>query len=73
MPNRHIGLAIMVIGVVVVLVGVLVWSGVLNWFGKMPGDFRYEGDKTKVYFPFVSMILISALLSLILYLLRRFL
>ena len=58
-------------GVVLVLVGLLVWSGSLSWFGRLPGDIRIERDAFRVYVPIVSMLLVSAVLSLVLYLLRR--
>ena len=58
-------------GVVLVLVGLLVWSGSLSWFGRLPGDIRIERDSFRVYVPIVSMLLVSAVLSLVLYLLRR--
>ena len=59
-------------GAFLVVAGVLVYSGALNWFGRLPGDIRYEGEHTRVYVPIVSMLIISIALSLILYLVRRF-
>jgi hypothetical protein len=50
----------------------LVWTGALSWFGRLPGDIRYESGSTRVYVPWVSMLLISVVLSFIGYLLRRF-
>ena len=63
---------IVVIGIVVVLVGLAVWSGALSWFGRLPGDIRIERQSTRVYIPLVSMLLISIVLSLLMYLLNRF-
>ena len=54
-----------------VLVGLLVWSGGLGWFGRLPGDIRIERETVRVYLPIVSMLLVSAVLSLVLYLVRR--
>ena len=71
--NRSIGLLLIVGGAGVILIGVLVYSGGLSWFGKLPGDIRYESGRTHVYIPLVSMLLVSLVLSLIMYLLRRFL
>jgi hypothetical protein len=59
-------------GVAIILVGLLVWWGGLSWFGRLPGDIRIERESVHVYIPLVSMLLISAALSLILYLLGRF-
>jgi len=71
--NRSIGLLLIVGGAAVILIGLLVYSGGLSWFGKLPGDIHYEGGRTHVYIPLVSMLLVSLVLSLIMYLLRRFL
>jgi len=70
--NRAVGLLVVVGGAFLVVAGVLVYSGALNWFGRLPGDIRYEGEHTRVYVPIVSMLIISIALSLILYLVRRF-
>ena len=59
-------------GLVLVLVGGLVWSGAWSFFGRLPGDFRYEGEHTRVYVPFASMVLVSVALSLLAALARRF-
>lgn len=58
-------------GMALVVVGLLVWSGALSWFGRLPGDIRIERDTVRVYIPVVSMLLVSAGLSLLLYLVRR--
>lgn len=50
-------------------VGLLVFFRKLSWFGRLPGDIRYEGRRTRVYAPLVSMLLLSLVLSLVLSLL----
>jgi hypothetical protein len=60
-------------GVALVLIGVLVWSGALSWFGRLPGDIRVDRENVRVYFPLVSMLVVSVVLSLLLYLVNRFL
>ena len=60
------------VGIVIVLVGLLVWSGGLTWFGRLPGDIRIERETTRVYIPFASMLIVSLLLSFVMYLWRRF-
>lgn len=72
MGSRSLGLLLVGLGVAAVAVGLLVWAGWLSWFGRLSGDVRIERDNLRVYFPIVSMILISLLLTLILNLLRRF-
>jgi Protein of unknown function (DUF2905) len=71
--NRTVGLFVIVSGACLLVAGVLIYAGALRWFGRLPGDIRYEGEHTQVYIPIVSMLLISFALSVILYLIRRFL
>jgi hypothetical protein len=59
-------------GMVMIVVGLLVWSGGLAWFGRLPGDIRIERETLRIYVPIVSMLLVSAVLSFVLYLVRRF-
>jgi Protein of unknown function (DUF2905) len=72
MGSRPLGLLIVLLGLAAVVVGLLVWSGALSWFGRLPGDVRIDRGNVKVYFPWVSMLLISLVLTLLLNLLRRF-
>jgi len=72
MDTRQAGILLLVIGVVAILVGVLALAGLLSWFGRLPGDIRIEGARTKIYAPIVSMLLVSAGLSLVLAIVRRF-
>ena len=70
--NRLVGLVIIIGGLCLVFAGLLIYSGWLSWFGRLPGDVRYEGEHVQVYVPIVSMLLLSLVLSLLFYLLRRF-
>lgn len=70
---RSTGLLLIGVGFAIVIVGVLVWTGALGWFGRLPGDIRVEGERTRIYVPLVSMLVISIALTLILTLVRRFL
>lgn len=71
MDARSAGLLIVVAGVVAVLIGLLVMTGALSWFGRLPGDIRYSSGGTRVYFPITTMILVSVVLSLVVALVRR--
>jgi hypothetical protein len=59
------------LGVGFVVLGLLVWSGALGWFGRLPGDIRIERESLRVYIPLVSMLIVSVVLSALLYLIRR--
>ncbi|KKC06053.1 DUF2905 domain-containing protein [Mycobacterium nebraskense] len=73
--ERRIGLFIVMAGILVVVLGILVWIGGLSWFGRLPGDIRIERGNVRVYIPLVSMLLVSVaatlVLSIVRYLLRR--
>ncbi len=56
---------------ILVLIGLAVWAGAFGWFGRLPGDIRIERESVRIYVPIVSMILVSAVVSLVLYLARR--
>jgi uncharacterized membrane protein YidH (DUF202 family) len=72
MPNRSLGLTIIVLGVLAVVVGVLLAAGALNWFGRLPGDIRVERPNVRFYAPITSMLLLSVGVSVLLFLVRRF-
>ncbi|HEV8367453.1 MAG TPA: DUF2905 domain-containing protein [Pyrinomonadaceae bacterium] len=71
--NRTAGMLMVVGGICLILVGLLAFSGALNWFGRLPGDIRYQGENTRVYFPLVSMLIISLVVSLLLFVIRKLL
>jgi hypothetical protein len=52
-------------GVAIVGLGVLVGGGGLACFGRLRGDFLYEGGGTRVYAPIASMLLVSIVFSLL--------
>jgi len=62
------GKIIIMIGLVVVVVGVILQFApqLLSWFGKLPGDIKYEKGNTKFFFPITTMIIVSIVLSLLL-------
>ncbi|HYO58466.1 DUF2905 domain-containing protein [Archangium sp.] len=70
---KSAGLILVLAGAVLIVIGLLVYSGALSWFGRLPGDLRWEGEHTRVYFPLTSMLLLSVLLSLLAFVLRRLL
>jgi hypothetical protein len=72
MDSRQAGLLLLVVGAVVIVIGLAVYAGLLSWFGRLPGDIRYESGSTKVYAPIVSMLLVSLGLSAGFAILRRF-
>jgi hypothetical protein len=65
------GPLLVALGLGLVVLGLLVWSGALGWFGHLPGDIRIERQSVRVYIPLVSMLILSVALSALLYLIRR--
>lgn len=43
-------------------------SDKLKWFGKLPGDIRVENDRFSFYFPITTMVVLSVVLSLAMWL-----
>lgn len=63
----------MVVGLAVAALGaVLRWAPwLVSWFGNLPGDIRHEGERTTVFIPITSMLILSLVASLIFSLVRR--
>ena len=71
MSGRGPGLTLIIMGVGLLVTGVLVWSGGLGWFGRLPGDVRWETERARVYVPIASMIVVSLALSLLAWIFRQ--
>jgi NAD/NADP transhydrogenase beta subunit len=65
------GPMLIALGVGLILIGLLFWSGSMSWFGRLPGDIRIERETVRIYLPIVSMLVVSVVVSLVLYLARR--
>ena len=68
----ELGRWLMLAGAVSVIVGLLLQTGWLGWFGRLPGDIRVERPGLSFYFPITSMLIVSVILSLAAWVLRRF-
>lgn len=67
------GKAIVVLGLVLVAVGLGLMAAA-RWgvpLGRLPGDFAWRGKHVAVFFPLGTSILLSVVVSLVLYLLAR--
>ena len=69
----EIGRLLVALGVGLVLIGgmVMLLGRTGLPLGRLPGDILYRGKNTTFYFPLASSILISVVLSLVLYLIAR--
>ena len=64
----------MIMGVIFLVLGVLMhyvpWT--LNWFGKLPGDVHIKQEQGEIHIPFVSMLIVSLLLTFLINIFNRF-
>ena len=69
---NELGKFLVIVGVVFVVVGLLLWSGVgKGWLGRLPGDIHYTRNNFSFHFPIVTCLLLSLLLTFILWLFRK--
>ena len=69
---QELGRFLIVLGVVIVLAGAaLLLAGRLPWLGRLPGDIVVRRDHVTFYFPIVTSIVLSVLLTLLLNFFRR--
>lgn len=73
----ELGRILIVIGVLCVCAGAMLLllpkgTNLFGWFGKLPGDIYYRGENTVIFIPLVSMLLVSAALSVISLIVQRF-
>ena len=72
-PIREIGKLLLVLGLVLAAAGVVLLVGGKLPFrlGRLPGDIVYQGRHTSFYFPIVTCLLLSAVLSAVMWLINR--
>jgi Protein of unknown function (DUF2905) len=70
--NRQLGGTIVLLGLGVAVVGLLVMTGGLSWFGRLPGDIRVVRPNVRIYVPITSMVIVSVVLSVVTWVVRRF-
>ena len=71
----EIGKSLVVLGGVLVVAGLLFLLGSrFSWLGlgHLPGDIRYKGKNTSFYFPLTTCVLLSAVVTVILWLISHF-
>ena len=66
------GNTLIYLGIGLIIAGVAYKFGLLNWFGNLPGDIKYQGEHSFVFIPLTSMLLVSVVVSLLIWLWERF-
>jgi len=71
---QTLGKYLMLFGLIFLALGLLIYffGNKLNWFGQLPGDIRLERENFSFYMPIVSMLLLSLIISGILWLISKF-
>lgn len=72
MPFNGLGKLLILVGGILIIIGaVVVLAGKIPWLGRLPGDIYIERPNFTFFFPLTTSILVSVILSLVLYLLFR--
>jgi hypothetical protein len=73
-PLRELGRSLLFFGALIVLLGVLLYFGNKLPFhlGRLPGDIVHRDEHTTFYFPIVTCLVLSAVLSLLFWLFTHF-
>jgi hypothetical protein len=60
-------------GIILVIAGIIIYfaGDKLSWLGHLPGDIRIVKENVRFYFPITTMIIISVVITLIIYLIRK--
>ena len=67
-----LGKFLVVMGLLLAAVGIVLWSGLgKGWLGRLPGDIHYTKGNFSFHFPIVTCLLLSLLLTIILWLFRK--
>jgi len=66
------GKILLIVGLIIAAVGlVMMFAGKIPWIGRLPGDFLYKGKNFTFYFPLATSLIISIVLTLILWFIGR--
>ena len=69
---HDLGKTLVILGLVLVVVGAVLWrTGGLGGLGKLPGDIFVQEENATFYFPIVTCLVISVVLTLVTWLLRK--
>jgi hypothetical protein len=71
-PFSSLGKILIICGVVLMVIGlILILGDKIPWIGRLPGDIYIKRDKFSIYFPLMTSIIISLLLTLLFALFRK--
>jgi len=64
---------VIIAGLVLLIIGLILQFApwLLNWFGKLPGDIRIETERSRIFIPVTSMIIVSIIVTVLIHIFRR--
>ena len=67
------GRLIIFLGIILIVVGLILQYApwLVSWFGRLPGDIRIDNEKTKVFIPITSMIIVSLILTIVINIFKK--
>lgn len=69
---NELGKVLVIVGLVIAGIGLLIWTGFgRGWLGRLPGDIHYSREPFSFHFPIVTCLLVSLVLTLLLWLFRK--
>jgi uncharacterized protein HemY len=70
---EHTGKILIVAGIILIAAGLIIYfaGDKLGWIGHLPGDINIRKENIRIFIPVTTMILFSAVVTIILYILRK--
>jgi uncharacterized protein YybS (DUF2232 family) len=70
--RSELGRLLVLLGLVITVLGLVLWSGLGRpWLGRLPGDIHYSKGNFSFYFPVVTCLLLSLIITLVMWWFRR--
>lgn len=72
--DQQTGKYILIVGLIIVLAGIIIYffHDYFKWIGRLPGDIRIEKGNFHFYFPLVTMIIFSIVITILIQIFKRF-
>lgn len=73
--DQQTGKYIILAGICILVAGILIYffHDYFKWFGRLPGDIKVEKENYRFYFPLVTTIIISLVITLLINIIKRLL
>lgn len=69
---NELGKFLVIVGLLIAAAGAILWLGFGRaWLGRLPGDIHFSKGNVHFYFPVVTCLILSVLLTLIMWLVRK--